>query len=66
MCIRDSIMCVVCSVVEKDFIESALAVKSTVTGETMTIPLRAPLEAFHSFEAIESMLLNANLLAIMF
>jgi hypothetical protein len=59
-------MCVVCSVVEKDFIESALAVKSTVTGESMTIPLRAPLEAFHSFEAIESMLLNANLLAIMF
>ena len=59
-------MCVVCSVVEKDFIESALAVKSTVTGETMTIPLRAPLEAFHSFEANESMLLNANLLAIMF
>ena len=59
-------MCVVCSVVEKDFIEPALAVKSTVTGETMTIPLRAPLEAFHSFEAIESMLLNANLLAIMF
>ena len=59
-------MCVLCNVIEKDFIESALAVKSTVTGETMTIPLRAPLEAFHSFEAIESMLLNANLLAIMF
>jgi hypothetical protein len=59
-------MCVVCSVVEKDFIESALAVKSTITGESMTIPLRAPLEAFHSFEVIESMLLNANLLAIMF
>ena len=60
-------MCVVCtSLSQKDSIESALAVKSTVTGETMTIPLRAPLEAFHSFEAIESMLLNANLLAILF
>jgi len=59
-------MCVVCSVVEKDFIESALAVQSTITGETMLIPLRAPLEAFHSFESIQSMLLNANLLAIIF
>ena len=59
-------MCVLCNVIEKDFIESALAVKSTITGESMTIPLRAPLEVFHSFESIESMLLNANLLAIMF
>jgi len=46
-------MCVVCtSLSQKDSIESALAVKSTINGETMTIPLRAPLEAFHSFEAI--------------
>tara|TARA_A100001011_G_scaffold36716_1_gene34826 strand:+ start:172 stop:354 length:183 start_codon:yes stop_codon:yes gene_type:complete len=60
-------MCVVCtSLSQKDSIESALAVKSTINGETMTIPLRAPLEAFHSFEAIEFMLLNANLIAILF
>tara|TARA_B100000927_G_scaffold212206_1_gene172813 strand:+ start:144 stop:323 length:180 start_codon:yes stop_codon:yes gene_type:complete len=59
-------MCVICSVIEKDFIESALVVESTISGEAMTIPLRAPLEAFHSFEAIQAMLINANLLAIMF
>tara|TARA_Y100000992_G_scaffold115252_1_gene75431 strand:- start:1003 stop:1182 length:180 start_codon:yes stop_codon:yes gene_type:complete len=59
-------MCVLCNVIEKDFIESALAVQDTITGDTMTIPLRAPLETFHSFEAIQAMLLNANLLAIMF
>ena len=59
-------MCVVCSVVDKDFIESALSVQNTITGESMTIPLRAPLEALHSFEGIQSLLLNANLLAIIF
>jgi len=59
-------MCIVCNVIEKDFIESALAVESTITGEVMAIPLRAPVEAFHSFDAIQAMLLNANLLAIMF
>ena len=60
------IMCVICSVIEKDYIESALVVESTISGDTMAIPLRAPLEAFHSFEAIQAMLINANLLAIMF
>ena len=59
-------MCVVCNVIEKDYIESALLVESTISGETMAIPLRTPLEVFHSFEAIQSMLINANLLAIMF
>ena len=59
-------MCVLCSVIEKDFIESALAVQDTITDESMLIPLRAPLETFHSFEGIQSLLLNANLLAIIF
>ena len=59
-------MCVVCNVIEKDFIDSALVVESTISGEAIMIPLRAPLEAFHSFDAIQAMLLNANLLAIMF
>ena len=59
-------MCVICSVIEKDFIESALVVESTITGEAMTIPLRVSVEVFHSFDTIQAMLLNANLLAIMF
>ena len=59
-------MCVLCNVIEKDFTESALAVQDTITGELMTIPLRAPLETFHSFEGIQALLLNANLLAIIF
>ena len=59
-------MCVLCNVIEKDFIESALAVQDTIICESMTIPLRAPLETFHSFEGIQALLLNANLLAIIF
>ena len=59
-------MCVVCNIIDKDYIDAALAVKDTITDEVMTIPLRAPLEAFHTFEGIQSMLLNANLIAIIF
>ena len=32
-------MCVVCNVVDKDYIETALAIKSTVSEEFMTIPI---------------------------
>jgi hypothetical protein len=59
-------MCVVCNIINKDYIDTALAVKGTVTDEAMTIPLVAPVEAFHTFEGIQSMLLNANLIAIIF
>jgi len=59
-------MCVVCNIIDKDFIESALAVKNTIDDEVMTIPLTAPVETFHTFEGIQSMLLNANLIAIIF
>jgi len=59
-------MCVVCNIIDKDYIDTALAVKDTVTDEVMTIPLRAPVEAFHTFEGIQSMLLNANLIAKIF
>ena len=32
-------MCVICNVVDKDYVETALAVKSTVSEEFMTIPM---------------------------
>ena len=59
-------MCVVCNIIDKDYIDTALAVKDTITDEVMTIPLRAPVEAFHTFEGIQSLLLNANLIEILF
>ena len=59
-------MCIVCNVAEKDYVEAALAVQSTLSDQTMTIPLRIPLQSMHTFESIQSMLLNANLLAILF
>ena len=68
MCIRDSIiMCVVCpNLSQNEYIESALAVKSTINGEAMTIPLASAVQNFHTIEQIQSLLLNANLIAILF
>ena len=59
-------MCIVCNVLEKDFAEAALAVESTASGEIMTIPVTIATNNFHSFEFIQSMLINANLIALIF
>ena len=60
-------MCVACtSLSQKDYIESALAVKSTINGEAMTIPLASAVQNYHTIEYIQSLLLNANLIAILF
>ena len=60
-------MCVVStSLSQTDYIESALAVKSTISGESMTIPLASAVQNYHTIEQIQSLLLNANLIAILF
>ena len=59
-------MCVLCNLTQNDIDEAALAVQSTVDGEYMTIPLKTTAEQIHSFDVIQSMLLNANLIALIF
>tara|TARA_B000000532_G_scaffold207750_1_gene176058 strand:+ start:412 stop:591 length:180 start_codon:yes stop_codon:yes gene_type:complete len=59
-------MCVLCNLTQNDIVEAALAVQSTVDGEYMTIPLKTTAEQIHSFDVIQSMLLNANLIALIF
>jgi hypothetical protein len=60
-------MCVICtSISQKDYIESAIAVKSTISGESMIIPLTTAVQNIYNFEHIQSLLLNANLIAIIF
>jgi len=59
-------MCIVCNITQNDFIEIALAVENVSNGEYMTIPLTTTPEQIHSFEIIQSMLLNANLIALIF
>ncbi len=59
-------MCVVCNTIQNDVIDTALAVQDTIDGAHMTIPLVNPLEQLHTFEVIQSMLLNANLIALIF
>lgn len=59
-------MCVACSLNQKDYIESALAVKGSIDGESMIIPLTTAIHNYHSFEQINNFLLNANLISIIF
>ena len=59
-------MCVLCNLTQNDIVEAALAVQNTVDGDHMTIPIRTSVEYIHSFDAIQSMLLNANLIALIF
>ena len=59
-------MCVLCNLSQNDIVEVALAVQSTVGGEYMTIPLKTTAEQIHSFDVIQSLLLNANLIALIF
>jgi len=59
-------MCVLCNLTQNDIFEAALAVQSTVNGEYMMIPLKTTAEQIHSFDVIQSMLLNANLIALIF
>ena len=59
-------MCVLCNLTQNDIVEAALAVQNTIDGDHMTIPLVTPIEQLHTFEAIQSLLLNANLIALIF
>ena len=59
-------MCVICNLTQNDIVEAALAVQSTVNDEYMTIPLKTTAEQIHSFDVIQSLLLNANLIALIF
>ena len=63
---REIIMCIVCNITQNEFIETALAVENVFDGEYMTIPITTTPEQIHSFEVIQSMLLNANLIALIF
>lgn len=62
------IMCIVCNVVDKDYVEAAIAVKSSVSADFMTIPLNVSKTFFHNItlEMLQSNLLNANLIALIF
>jgi len=62
------IMCIVCNVVDKDYVEAAIAVKSTVSADFMTIPLNVSKTFFHNItlEMLQSNLLNANIIALIF
>ena len=59
-------MCVLCNTIQNDVVETALAVQNTIDGDYMTIPLVSAVEQLHTFDGIQSLLLNANLIALIF
>jgi len=59
-------MCVLCNTFQNDIVETALAVQNTIDGDYMTIPLVSAVEQLHTFDGIQSLLLNANLIALIF
>lgn len=61
-------MCVICNVVDRDYVETALAVKSTVSEEFMNIPMNVSPQFFHNItiDMLQSYLLNANIIALIF
>ena len=59
-------MCVLCNLTQNDIVEAALAVQNTVDGDNMTIPIRTSVEQLHTLDVIQSLLLNANLIALIF
>ena len=59
-------MCVLCNLTQNDIVEVALAVQNTVDGDHMAIPIKIAVEQLHTLDVIQSMLLNANLIALIF
>ena len=59
-------MCVLCNLTQNDIVEAALAVQNTIDGDHMTIPIRTSVEQLHTLAVIQSLLLNANLIALIF
>lgn len=59
-------MCVVCNVVDKPYAETVYLVSETNSGESFIIPVLNNLFEMHTIQVIESFLINASLLAIIF
>ena len=59
-------MCVLCNLTQNDIVEAALAVQNTIDCDHMTIPIRTSVEQLHTLDVIQSLLLNANLIALIF
>ena len=59
-------MCVLCNLTQNDIVEAALAVQNTIDGDHMTIPIRTSVEQLHTLDVIQTLLLNANLIALIF
>tara|TARA_B100000902_G_scaffold152006_1_gene148570 strand:- start:990 stop:1169 length:180 start_codon:yes stop_codon:yes gene_type:complete len=59
-------MCVICNVVDKPMEETIYIVSQAANGDNFMIPMISNLFEMHTLQVIESFLINASLLAIIF
>ena len=59
-------MCVICNVADKPFEETIYIVSETASGDNFMIPMVSNLFEMHTIQVIESFLINASLLGIIF
>ena len=59
-------MCVICNVADKPFEETIHIVSETASGDNFMVPMVSNLFEMHTIQVIESFLINASLLGIIF
>ncbi|MCH1524894.1 MAG: hypothetical protein ACJ0GN_01095 [Candidatus Actinomarina sp.] len=59
-------MCVVCNVVDNPYAETLYVVSQTNSGESMMVPIYNNWFEMHTIQVLESFLINASLLGIIF
>jgi hypothetical protein len=59
-------MCVICNIADKPIEETIYIVSQTTSGDNFMVPMVSNLFEMHTIQVIESFLINASLLAIIF
>lgn len=59
-------MCVICNVADKPFEETIYIVSETASGDNFMVPMASNLFEMHTIQVIESFLIKASLLGIIF
>jgi hypothetical protein len=59
-------MCVVCNVVDNPYAETLYIASKTYSGESMMVPIYNKWFEMHTIQVLESFLINASLIGIIF
>lgn len=59
-------MCLVCNVVDNPYAETLYIASKTYSGESMMVPIYNKWFEMHTIQVLESFLINASLIGIIF